>query len=76
MSFMEIVLHYRISGDDGAKAGDLHKLQLSGSYFEHGHPLTRRLIALLSAIQVGWCLFCLLTSKNGTKFLSTEKEVH
>ena len=47
---MEIVLHYRISGDDGAKAGDLHKLQLSGSYFEHAHPLTRRLIALLSAI--------------------------
>lgn len=50
MSFMEIVLHYGISGDDGTKAGDLHKLQLSGNYFEHGHPLTRRLIALLSAI--------------------------
>lgn len=51
MSFMEIVLHYGISGDDGAKVGDQHKLQLSGNYFEHGHPLTRRLIALLSAIQ-------------------------
>lgn len=34
MSFMEILLLYGISGDGGANAGDLHKRQLSGSYFE------------------------------------------
>ena len=29
-----MLLHYEISGDGGAKAGDLHKRRLSGSYFE------------------------------------------